>query len=106
MRRKQACHVGKVFEQTLRQFDDVREAIDTAFQKLQDPIRETGTDAGCTAVVALLMSDTLWVANAGDSRAVLSRGRVAERLSLDHNGKLSEERQRIQELGGFVTEKG
>jgi len=48
----------------------------------------------------------LWVANVGDSRAVLSRGRLAEQLTVDHTGFCSDERQRIQELGGFVTEKG
>jgi len=33
--------------------------------------------AGCTAVVALKHSSTLYVANAGDSRGVLCRGGVS-----------------------------
>ena len=33
-----------------------------------------GPSAGCTAVTALVRNGELWVANAGDSRCVLSRG--------------------------------
>lgn len=34
---------------------------------------EPGTDSGCTAVVALLHGDKLYVANAGDSRCIVCR---------------------------------
>lgn len=34
---------------------------------------EPGSDSGCTAVVALLKGRDLYVANAGDSRCVVSR---------------------------------
>jgi len=37
--------------------------------------------AGCTAVVALIVRDQLFVANAGDSRAVLCRGGKAVPMS-------------------------
>jgi len=40
--------------------------------------------AGCTAVVALAVGTTLYVANAGDSRGVLCRGGEAYALSEDH----------------------
>ncbi|KAL7521538.1 hypothetical protein ACHAWX_006214 [Stephanocyclus meneghinianus] len=41
--------------------------------------------AGCTSVVAVIVQNTLVVANAGDSRAVLCRaGGLAEPLSFDH----------------------
>lgn len=39
---------------------------------------------GSTAVVAILCSTHLIVANCGDSRAVLSRGKVVIPLSVDH----------------------
>jgi serine/threonine protein phosphatase PrpC len=42
-------------------------------------------NAGCTAVVALKHGDELYVANAGDSRAVLCRGSgEVYPLSFDH----------------------
>ena len=40
--------------------------------------------AGCTAVFAYLNETTLTVANAGDSRCVLSRGGTAVPMSFDH----------------------
>lgn len=45
----------------------------------------------------------LHCANTGDSRAVLSRGGRAVRLSVDHKPDLPEERKRIEALGGYVS---
>lgn len=58
---------------------------------------------GCTAVAALVVNHTIYVANCGDTRAVLcSGGGKAERLTLDHKPSLPDEIKRIEELGGFV----
>jgi protein phosphatase 1G len=60
-------------------------------------------NAGCTAVVSLRVDDDLYVANAGDSRAVLCRMGVAIDLSLDHKPSQVREFQRITNAGGFVN---
>eukprot|EP00217_Crustomastix_stigmatica_P015072 CAMPEP_0183789244 /NCGR_PEP_ID=MMETSP0803_2-20130417/306_1 /TAXON_ID=195967 /ORGANISM="Crustomastix stigmata, Strain CCMP3273" /LENGTH=276 /DNA_ID=CAMNT_0026033411 /DNA_START=138 /DNA_END=965 /DNA_ORIENTATION=- len=60
--------------------------------------------AGTTAVVAVTHGNLLTVANAGDSRAVLSRKGVHVDLSLDHKPTLESERSRILAAGGFVAE--
>jgi serine/threonine protein phosphatase PrpC len=39
---------------------------------------------GSTAVVAIIRREALYVGNVGDSRAVISKNGVAERLSIDH----------------------
>lgn len=62
--------------------------------------------AGCTAVVALLAGNTLYVANAGDSRAVLSRKGKALPLSFDHKPSHPVEKERIESAGGFVSNFG
>ncbi|XP_033097965.1 probable protein phosphatase 2C 11 [Anneissia japonica] len=67
---------------------------------------EPGSDSGCTAVVAILRDNELVVANAGDSRCVLSRGSNALDLSLDHKPEDDEELERIVYAGGKVTEDG
>ena len=41
-------------------------------------------------------------ANAGDARAVLSRGGKAVRLTYDHKGNDKQEAKRIMDAGGFV----
>mmetsp|Transcript_24982 Transcript_24982/g.59454 ORF Transcript_24982/g.59454 Transcript_24982/m.59454 type:complete len:324 (-) Transcript_24982:110-1081(-) len=60
--------------------------------------------AGCTAVVALVEGRRLWVANAGDSRCVLSRAGVVEPMSRDHKPSDPAELERINKAGGFVCE--
>lgn len=62
-----------------------------------------GPAAGCTAVVALIQGDTLLVANAGDSRCIVSRKGQAIEMSTDHKPDNPDERARIMNAGGFVT---
>lgn len=62
--------------------------------------------AGCTAVVALVKGNRVYVANAGDSRAVLSRQGKAIPLSFDHKPSHPTERKRIESAGGFVSNLG
>lgn len=58
--------------------------------------------AGTTALAAIVSGNLLVVANAGDSRAVLSRSGKAVELSSDHKPCSTDERTRICEAGGFV----
>jgi len=55
-------------------------------------------------VVAVLKGRLLFVANAGDSRAVLARGTIAMALSEDHKPASPTEKSRITTAGGFVSE--
>ena len=64
-------------------------------------LQEAGR-VGSTAVVCLVQPKRLIVANAGDSRVVLSRDGVAVPLSEDHKPNLPAERIRIQRAGGVV----
>ncbi|KAH8272027.1 hypothetical protein KR018_007036 [Drosophila ironensis] len=66
-------------------------------------IEEPGKDSGCTAVVCLLHGRDLFVANAGDSRCVVSRNGKAIEMSLDHKPEDEEESARIVKAGGRVT---
>lgn len=59
-------------------------------------------DAGSTASTAILVGGRLLVANVGDSRAVICRGGNAIAASRDHKPDQSDERQRIEDAGGFV----
>ncbi|KAJ7975884.1 putative Protein phosphatase 2c [Quillaja saponaria] len=59
-------------------------------------------DAGSTASTALLLGDRIFVANVGDSRVVACRAGSAIPLSNDHKPDRSDERQRIEQAGGFI----
>lgn len=68
-------------------------------QKLEPKI--TG---GCTAVLAVIANKHLYVANVGDSRAILIRERPdgtlsAHQLSVDHCVQNEEELSRLEQLG-------
>lgn len=63
-----------------------------------------GPSAGCTAVCAVVRDGTLYVANAGDSRCVLSNNGQAVAMSHDHKPTDTEEYARITKAGGFVAD--
>lgn len=60
--------------------------------------------AGCTANVVMITKTEIICANAGDSRAVLSKKSKAKDLSVDHKPDLPTEKRRIERAGGFVEE--
>jgi serine/threonine protein phosphatase PrpC len=83
--------------------DAVAQALVATFEELHLQIKEWAFKNGTTAAVALFRGDRLWVANLGDSRAVLSRNAKALRLSIDHKASDGAERQRIEAMGGTVV---
>ncbi|PKU71821.1 probable protein phosphatase 2C 11 [Dendrobium catenatum] len=62
----------------------------------------SGPTSGSTACVAIMRKNQLLVANAGDSRCVISRKGHAYNLSRDHKPVLEIERERILKAGGFI----
>lgn len=87
--------------------DDVIEAIKASFiecsrEMTHDNIKKSGT----TAVVTVCLGTKMYVANVGDSRAVIYKDGQVTRISLDHKPDLPEEEKRIRNLGGFVSPNG
>lgn len=73
--------------------------VDSALQLL-----EAEGDSGTTACVVILTPTDIICANAGDSRAVISRmGHKAVPLSYDHKPDDEEEERRIRAAGGYVA---
>ncbi|KAK2896407.1 hypothetical protein QQF64_006133 [Cirrhinus molitorella] len=71
-----------------------------------DGKEEPGSDSGTTAVVALIRGKQLIVANAGDSRCVVSEKGKAVDMSYDHKPEDELELARIKNAGGKVTMDG
>ncbi|PKI54252.1 probable protein phosphatase 2C 10 [Punica granatum] len=80
-------------------------SISKAYESTDKAILSNSSDlgrGGSTAVTAILINGRrLWVANVGDSRAVLSRGGQAVQMSTDHEPNM--ERGSIEHRGGFVS---
>ncbi|CAO2813863.1 unnamed protein product [Amaranthus hypochondriacus] len=84
---------------------DPNRSIMKAYERTDQAILNHNPDlgrGGSTAVTAILVDgQKLWVANVGDSRAVLSRKGQAEQMSTDHEPNT--ERGSIEDRGGFVS---
>lgn len=102
--------------------DVIKKHILTAFQDgplsrvdvssmLYDAIKQIVSDipyrlameTGSTAVIVLRRSSTLWVANIGDSRAIMNEGHASIPLTKDHKPNDPDEHTRIVTLGGKVA---
>ncbi|XP_062504937.1 integrin-linked kinase-associated serine/threonine phosphatase 2C-like [Corticium candelabrum] len=94
---------------------EVKKCLVDAFRTTDDEFLAKATAAsptwkdGCTAVVLLLVNDTVYVVNLGDSKALLCKENgdgttTVKRLTKDHNPVLYEERMRIQKAGGLVRD--
>ncbi|XP_044490482.1 probable protein phosphatase 2C 9 [Mangifera indica] len=84
---------------------DPRTSISRAYERTDQAILTHSPDlgrGGSTAVTAILINgQKLWVANVGDSRAVLSKRGQAIQMSIDHEPNT--ERGSIEDRGGFVS---
>ena len=69
---------------------------------------QIAASAGCTACSALITPTDIYVANAGDSRAVIGKKvgdkYISQDMSEDHKPELKSEKDRIENAGGFVED--
>ncbi|KAM0912675.1 hypothetical protein ACQ4PT_012646 [Festuca glaucescens] len=89
---------------------DTKSAISESYKETDADFLAAETticrDGGSTASTAIFVGNHLYVANVGDSRAVISKAGKAIALSDDHKPNRSDERERIENAGGVVTFSG
>ncbi|KAL0407672.1 UNVERIFIED_CONTAM: protein phosphatase 2C 16 [Sesamum radiatum] len=88
-----------------------KKALSKCFIKVDDEVGGKASlepvapeTVGSTAVVAIVCSSHIIVANCGDSRAVLCRGKEPMALSVDHKPNREDEYARIEASGGKVIQ--
>ncbi|CAH8308663.1 unnamed protein product [Eruca vesicaria subsp. sativa] len=98
-------HILKLVTQDKHFPTNTKKATRNAFVKTDHALADAPSldkSSGTTALTALILDKTMLIANAGDSRAVLSkRGRAIE-LSKDHKPNSTSEKLRIEKLGGVI----
>ncbi|KAA0146519.1 hypothetical protein FNF29_07991 [Cafeteria roenbergensis] len=106
-------HLSTQVEEMLVRDPEPSKALVAAFEQTDREFlrcangRQLPWEDGTTAVAALVRGSDIWVANAGDSRAVLVRTDGSVRpLSLDHKPNRPDERDRILSTGGSVIHHG
>jgi len=100
-------HINLQVSPAWRQWD-VKTALKEAFKQTDKDLLETEEPSGTCAVVAVLHESRLYVAHAGDCRAVLCSGEKweATRLTEDHKPDRPDEKARILASGGEVVDQG
>lgn len=79
----------------------IERAIRDGYIKTDEDFLKEGSRGGACCVTALISDGELTVSNAGDCRAVISRGGAAEALTTDHNPSQANELKRIEALVSF-----
>ncbi|VDL74607.1 unnamed protein product [Nippostrongylus brasiliensis] len=94
-------------KQLKRTFTETFKSVDDGFlleARKMKPVWKDGTTVTCV----LLLNDSLYVANLGDSKAIVCRakeeGFSSIELTVNHNPTMYEERMRIQKAGGTVRD--
>ncbi|CAL4922186.1 unnamed protein product [Urochloa decumbens] len=82
---------------------EVEGAVKRGYLKTDEEFLKRDESGGACCVTAVLQKGGLVVSNAGDCRAVLSRAGQAEALTSDHRASREDEKERIENLGGFVV---
>ncbi|GJN08179.1 hypothetical protein PR202_ga26072 [Eleusine coracana subsp. coracana] len=78
-------------------------AVRRGYLKTDEEFLKRDESGGACCVTAVLQKGGLVVSNVGDCRAVLSRAGKAEALTSDHRASREDEKERIENLGGFVV---
>lgn len=76
----------------------IEEAVKDGYLTTDADFLKEDVSGGTCCATALIQGHNLVVSNAGDCRAVMSRGGIAEALTSDHRPSRKDERDRIENL--------
>ncbi|XP_010253791.1 PREDICTED: probable protein phosphatase 2C 25 [Nelumbo nucifera] len=82
--------------------DKIEDAVKHGYLTTDSEFLKEDVHGGACCVTAFIRKGDLVVSNAGDCRAVMSRGGIAQALTCDHRPNREDEMDRIESLGGYV----
>lgn len=85
--------------------EGIEEAVRKGYLATDAEFLKEDSSGGACCATALIRNGELVVSNAGDCRVVMSRGGVAEALTVDHRPSRKDEKERIEKLVSVVTYK-
>ncbi|KAH9617238.1 hypothetical protein KSS87_012519 [Heliosperma pusillum] len=102
-------HLPKVIFEDAEFPSELEKVVTRSFMEIDAALAQSwpvgsSQSSGTTAITAMIFGRSLLVANAGDSRAVLSRRGLALEMSKDHRPFCRNERTRVEALGGYVED--
>ncbi len=71
-------------------------------KSFKEPVRLVAYEMGTTANVVLIKNNYLYIANVGDSLAVMYKNGIAEKLTTEHKVSLEHEKNRIEKSGARI----
>jgi protein phosphatase 1L len=93
-----------VLSYMLRIHDDISIALTKTFEKLHfDLPKDVASNQGTTCLIALVGSNDFWIANTGDSRAIMNDMLEPVQITKDHKPSDIDEYARIEKHGGRVS---
>jgi len=98
-----AKNLHLILERKLDEHINPELALKDSFIEVNEMIKSQNLSGGTMALVSLILKDKMYIANAGDSRAVLLRDDKTIRITTDHKPDVPEEEERIIKNGGMVT---
>lgn len=114
-------HVGSKVSQFLKQhlheniltkvdFSDpniIIENLEKSFLEINESLVNNGIEnEGSTAIIAYIKNNKIFIANTGDSRAIIIKNDQTIQLSEDHKPNRPDEKSRIEKLGGRILYRG
>ncbi|KAK6135796.1 hypothetical protein DH2020_030491 [Rehmannia glutinosa] len=98
-----AEHLEKnIMNEVSKKSEEIEEAVKVGYLTTDYEFLKKDIRGGTCCVTTMIHKGDLVVSNVGDCRAVMSRGGVAEALTVDHRPSMDDERERIESLGGYV----
>lgn len=88
-----------IIDEVMRRGDEkIEEAVKQGYLNTDSDFLKEDVRSGSCCVTALIRKGNLVVSNAGDCRAVMSRGGAAESLTSDHRPSRIDEKDRIEAM--------